>query len=170
MVWPPWLTCGEDGHTEATTLATLGAPRPSHWNDASLLLTPLLRSIGTLVLGNLLQDFIVDDSQNLEDRHWIWNRYGTAYRVTRWKAWHGWNDHCIQMNLNLSWFQIVIVLGFFASFGLQRTRAVCSSANIAKQGLFALSILKGGLDNTPRRVLSQRSQRSGKIFCCIVTL
>lgn len=40
------------------------------------------RSIGTLVLGNLLQDFIIDESQNLADREWIWNRYGTAYRVT----------------------------------------------------------------------------------------
>lgn len=40
------------------------------------------RSIGTLVLGNLLQDFIIDESRNLADREWIWNRYGTAYRVT----------------------------------------------------------------------------------------
>eukprot|EP00434_Breviolum_minutum_P021164 symbB.v1.2.018673.t1/scaffold1455.1/size117749/9 len=47
----------------------------------SMVLLGVFMSIGTLVLGNLLQDFIVDDSQNLEDRNWIWNRYGTAYRA-----------------------------------------------------------------------------------------
>jgi len=47
----------------------------------SMVLLGVFMSIGTLVLGNLLQDFIVDDSQKLEDRHWIWNRYGTAYRA-----------------------------------------------------------------------------------------
>jgi len=46
-----------------------------------MVLLGVFMSIGTLVLGNLLQDFIVDDSQNLEDRNWIWNRYGTAYRA-----------------------------------------------------------------------------------------
>ena len=52
--------------------------------------TEAIRSIGTLVLGNLLQDFIVDDSQNLEDRNWIWNRYGTAYRVRALNELVGW--------------------------------------------------------------------------------
>ena len=58
--------------------------------------TDPMRSIGTLVLGNLLQDFIVDDSQNLEDRNWIWNRYGTAYRVrvlNEWFIFWCWGGH-----------------------------------------------------------------------------
>lgn len=37
--------------------------------------------MGTLVIGNLLQDFINDESQNFDDRMWVWNRYGTAYRA-----------------------------------------------------------------------------------------
>eukprot|EP00913_Durusdinium_trenchii_P007651 g7188.t1 len=47
----------------------------------SMVLLVVFMSIGTLVLGNLLQDFITNESNNLEDRHWIWNRYGTAYRA-----------------------------------------------------------------------------------------
>ena len=37
--------------------------------------------IGALVQGGLLQDFILDDGANMDDRQWIWNRYGTAYRA-----------------------------------------------------------------------------------------
>lgn len=37
--------------------------------------------IGALVQGSLLQDFILDDGANMDDRQWIWNRYGTAYRA-----------------------------------------------------------------------------------------
>ena len=33
------------------------------------------------MLGNLLQDFMTDEGQIKEDRDWIWNRYGTAYRA-----------------------------------------------------------------------------------------
>lgn len=36
--------------------------------------------VGALVIGNILQDFIQDQSANLEDRQWIWHHYGTAYR------------------------------------------------------------------------------------------
>ncbi len=37
--------------------------------------------IGALVQGSLLQDFILEDGGNMDDRKWIWNRYGTAYRA-----------------------------------------------------------------------------------------
>jgi len=47
----------------------------------SMVLLVVFMWMGTLVLGNLLQDFITDESQSLEDRMWIWNRYGTAYRA-----------------------------------------------------------------------------------------
>mmetsp|Transcript_11592 Transcript_11592/g.27785 ORF Transcript_11592/g.27785 Transcript_11592/m.27785 type:complete len:535 (+) Transcript_11592:77-1681(+) len=47
----------------------------------SMLLLLVFMWMGTLVLGNLLQDFITDPNQNFEDRQWIWNRYGTAYRA-----------------------------------------------------------------------------------------
>ena len=36
-------------------------------------------SMGTLVMGNLLRDFITDPSGDMEDRKWIYSRYGTAY-------------------------------------------------------------------------------------------
>ena len=39
------------------------------------------RSIATLVLGNLLQDFMLDTAAVYEDRVWIWEHYGTAYRA-----------------------------------------------------------------------------------------
>ncbi|OLP99553.1 Two pore calcium channel protein 1B [Symbiodinium microadriaticum] len=47
----------------------------------SMTLLAVFMSIGTLVLGNLLQDFISDTNANLEDRVWIWQRYGTAYHA-----------------------------------------------------------------------------------------
>jgi len=47
----------------------------------SMTLLAVFMSIGTLVLGNLLQDFISDTTANLEDRIWIWQRYGTAYHA-----------------------------------------------------------------------------------------
>ena len=37
--------------------------------------------MGALILGNLLQDFIKDETRSLEDRLWVWNRYGTTYRA-----------------------------------------------------------------------------------------
>ena len=36
-------------------------------------------SMGTLVMGNLLRDFITDPTANMDDRLWIYQRYGTAY-------------------------------------------------------------------------------------------
>jgi hypothetical protein len=38
-------------------------------------------SMGTLIMGNLLRSFIEDPSNLFEDRVWVWNRYGTAYRA-----------------------------------------------------------------------------------------
>ena len=47
----------------------------------SMVLLLVFMWMGTLVLGNLLQDFITDTNNNFDDRVWIWNRYGTAYRA-----------------------------------------------------------------------------------------
>lgn len=38
-------------------------------------------SMGTLIMGNLLRSFVEDPSNLFEDRVWVWNRYGTAYRA-----------------------------------------------------------------------------------------
>ena len=38
-------------------------------------------SMGTLVMGNLLRDFITDKDANMDDRLWIYSRYGTAYHA-----------------------------------------------------------------------------------------
>ncbi|CAE7945304.1 Scn11a, partial [Symbiodinium sp. KB8] len=48
----------------------------------SMVLLGLLMSMGSLFLGNLLQDPIADEAMTLEDRQWLWSRYGTAYRST----------------------------------------------------------------------------------------
>jgi len=47
----------------------------------AMVLLVVFMCMGTLVMGNLLRDFITDTSGNLDDRFWIWNRYGTAYRA-----------------------------------------------------------------------------------------
>lgn len=39
-------------------------------------------TMGALIMGNLLQSFLTDETANFEDREWIWMRYGTAYRAT----------------------------------------------------------------------------------------
>lgn len=39
-------------------------------------------SIGSLLMGNLLQEYIKDEELNFEDRQWLWERYGTAYRAS----------------------------------------------------------------------------------------
>mmetsp|Transcript_66034 Transcript_66034/g.146682 ORF Transcript_66034/g.146682 Transcript_66034/m.146682 type:complete len:286 (+) Transcript_66034:263-1120(+) len=48
----------------------------------SMVLLAVFMCMGALILGNLLQDFIKDESQNLDDREWVWRHYGTAYRAT----------------------------------------------------------------------------------------
>ncbi|CAE7334446.1 CATSPER1 [Symbiodinium necroappetens] len=47
----------------------------------SMLLLAVFMCMGALILGNLLQDFIKDETRLLEDRLWVWNRYGTTYRA-----------------------------------------------------------------------------------------
>lgn len=34
--------------------------------------------MGALMMGNLLQEFIADSSQSMEDRLWVWNRFSAA--------------------------------------------------------------------------------------------
>ena len=41
----------------------------------------IFMAMGALMLGNLLQSFVDDDEQNIDDRQWIWTHYGTAYRA-----------------------------------------------------------------------------------------
>lgn len=38
--------------------------------------------LGGLLVGTSLIDFIHDESQDLEVRRWVWQRYGTSYRAT----------------------------------------------------------------------------------------
>eukprot|EP00435_Cladocopium_sp_Y103_P075213 s15_g55.t1 len=47
----------------------------------SMALLSLCMLSGGLLMGNLLQDFINDESQELEQRLWIWEHYGTSYRA-----------------------------------------------------------------------------------------
>lgn len=47
----------------------------------SMALLSLCMLSGGLLMGNLLQDFINDESQELEHRLWIWEHYGTSYRA-----------------------------------------------------------------------------------------
>eukprot|EP00438_Fugacium_kawagutii_P010352 Skav231982 [mRNA] locus=scaffold719:118687:127055:- [translate_table: standard] len=46
----------------------------------SMALLSLCMLSGGLLMGNLLQDFINDETQDAEHRLWIWEHYGTAYR------------------------------------------------------------------------------------------
>ncbi|CAJ1396465.1 unnamed protein product [Effrenium voratum] len=46
----------------------------------SMLLLFVLMSMSALILGNLLQEFVTEDSGPLEDRQWVWTHYGTALR------------------------------------------------------------------------------------------
>eukprot|EP00435_Cladocopium_sp_Y103_P049767 s742_g15.t1 len=46
----------------------------------SMILLAVFMFVAALIISNLLQDFIEDPSQILEDRLWIWEHYGTAYR------------------------------------------------------------------------------------------
>eukprot|EP00435_Cladocopium_sp_Y103_P025062 s212_g6.t1 len=48
----------------------------------SMVLLGVFMTMGALMMGNLLQAFILDDEMLIDDRHWIWERYGTAYRAT----------------------------------------------------------------------------------------
>lgn len=48
----------------------------------SMVLLAVFLCMGGLIMGNLLQDFIKDESQSMEDRQWVWQHYGTCYRAT----------------------------------------------------------------------------------------
>lgn len=47
----------------------------------SMVLLGIFMSMGALVLGNMLHSFVSDQGMIFEDRAWIWERYGTAYRA-----------------------------------------------------------------------------------------
>ncbi|CAK9003562.1 Voltage-dependent T-type calcium channel subunit alpha-1I [Durusdinium trenchii] len=48
----------------------------------SMVLLAVFMCMGGLIMGNLLQDYIKDESHSFEDRQWVWQRYGTCYRAT----------------------------------------------------------------------------------------
>eukprot|EP00438_Fugacium_kawagutii_P001355 Skav232147 [mRNA] locus=scaffold1040:44726:66546:- [translate_table: standard] len=53
----------------------------------AMVLLGIMMTMGALLLGNLLQvseieAFITDEMVDFEDRRWIWERYGTAYRAS----------------------------------------------------------------------------------------
>ncbi|CAE8633233.1 unnamed protein product [Polarella glacialis] len=47
----------------------------------AMVLLGLCMTTGGLVIGNLLEDFILDENNIYEDRYWMWRHYGTAYRA-----------------------------------------------------------------------------------------
>ncbi|CAK9060068.1 Voltage-dependent T-type calcium channel subunit alpha-1I (CaVT.3) (Voltage-gated calcium channel subunit alpha Cav3.3) [Durusdinium trenchii] len=48
----------------------------------AMVLLGIFMSMGALMLGNLLQSYMTDVSLPLDNRLWLWDRYGTAYRAT----------------------------------------------------------------------------------------
>lgn len=48
----------------------------------SMVLLGVLMSMGSLLMGNLLQEYIKDEELAFDDRQWLWERYGTAYRAS----------------------------------------------------------------------------------------
>ncbi|CAK8990219.1 unnamed protein product [Durusdinium trenchii] len=48
----------------------------------AMVLLGIFMSMGALLLGNLLQDFVKDESMDPLDREWIWMRYGTSLQAT----------------------------------------------------------------------------------------
>lgn len=46
----------------------------------SMVLLAIFMVMGALMLGNLLQEFIADTTQDMDQREWIWQHYGTALR------------------------------------------------------------------------------------------
>lgn len=41
----------------------------------------LFMMMGALFMGNLLQDYIMDEDASIDNRRWMWMHYGTAYRA-----------------------------------------------------------------------------------------
>ncbi|CAK9068827.1 Voltage-dependent T-type calcium channel subunit alpha-1I (CaVT.3) (Voltage-gated calcium channel subunit alpha Cav3.3), partial [Durusdinium trenchii] len=48
----------------------------------AMVLLGVLMSMGSLLIGNLLQDFIADETLEYAHRLWLWEHYGTAWRAT----------------------------------------------------------------------------------------
>lgn len=47
----------------------------------SMALLGLFMMMGALFMGNLLQDYIMDEDASIDNRRWMWMHYGTAYRA-----------------------------------------------------------------------------------------
>ncbi|CAE7271789.1 Scn8a [Symbiodinium natans] len=47
----------------------------------AMVLLLIFMSMGALMMGNLLQDFVANEDMDFEDRKWVFQRYGTAYRA-----------------------------------------------------------------------------------------
>eukprot|EP00439_Symbiodinium_sp_Y106_P071482 s1460_g12.t2 len=47
----------------------------------SMILLAVCMMVGGLVMGNMLQEFIRNEGEDVEARLWIWTYYGTAYRA-----------------------------------------------------------------------------------------
>lgn len=47
----------------------------------SMALLGLFMMMGALFMGNLLQDYILDEDASIDNRRWMWMHYGTAYRA-----------------------------------------------------------------------------------------
>jgi len=47
----------------------------------AMVLLGVFMTMGALIMGNLLQSFLTDDTANFEDKEVIWLKYGTAYRA-----------------------------------------------------------------------------------------
>lgn len=47
----------------------------------SMALLGICMMMGSLVMGNLLQEYITDSEEPMEARVWVWTYYGTAYRA-----------------------------------------------------------------------------------------
>lgn len=47
----------------------------------SMVLLAIFMVMGALMMGNLLQEFIADTTQDMDQREWIWQHYGTALRA-----------------------------------------------------------------------------------------
>lgn len=47
----------------------------------AMVLLGIFMSMGALLLGNMLQEYVIDDTFSREDREWIWRRYGTTFQA-----------------------------------------------------------------------------------------
>jgi len=47
----------------------------------AMVLLGIFMSMGALLLGNMLQEFVRDETASAEDREWIWLRYGTTFQA-----------------------------------------------------------------------------------------